>query len=764
MAIFYRYINPIYPVSDWLAWPILTIWAWVLFAQFSWLSLGHFFLVRMLQIRELPALETAVLSMAVGIVGFTESMYIAGALGLYGAYCSVGLMVVFIILGARSLHPFISGLLHEYQNGQTWSTTQIVLWSLGVFLTAIIYFGAMTPDAINYDASWSHLTVAQDYARAGRMIPFPADYNKNVPQLASIIHTWGWSVPGLIPPLRWMLALHQEFGIFMWVLAGVAAATRFFLKDERVRGTWVCFYLFPIIFVYDHNLGGAADHIASVFLLPGLLAAGRLGQGVTWQRGILVMICMAGGLLTKYQAIYWVLPLGMYLIMKWFGFVIHTRPTLLISTVRPHPLRWLLPVIWGGTLLILISPHFLKNYIFYNNPTYPFLQDLFTNTRPTVKDAPFLFSHIFTDLNWAPQGTFIDKFHHSIQLIFTFSFRPHYSFTKNVPVFGSLFTLLLPAIFLIRNQRRILLGVYISVAALWLWSMTFNVDRNLQVILPVIVAITAALLIAVIRLGWLARMAVIPLLALQIIWGADAVVYSSYDRLQSSINLIRSGFEGHAKTRFDVYRSSFRALHNAIPLNAKVLLHNQHVNLGIDHELLFDWTGFQGLISYAHIHHSQALLAYYQQLGITHVVYASNGHPTSSLQEEVVFQALVNRYRQLITPVAGYNIFPLPKSSTDHESPYRIALWGIQGYGSGLFAIEQLGTIRHLVPADLRMYASPLAPIPGERFHLQKEKIDAIVAGDRPEWTSIQRDFVNQNFEKVAEYTGEYTVYLKKKT
>ena len=36
--------------------------------------------------------------------------------------------------------------------------------------------GAMSPDAINYDASWNHLVIAQDYAREGRIVPFPGDW------------------------------------------------------------------------------------------------------------------------------------------------------------------------------------------------------------------------------------------------------------------------------------------------------------------------------------------------------------------------------------------------------------------------------------------------------------------------------------------------------------------------------------------------------------------------------------------------------------
>jgi hypothetical protein len=421
----------------------------------------------------------------------------------------------------------------------------------------------------------------------------------------------------------------------------------------------------------------------------------------------------------------------------------------------------MLPVVWGGAFIALVSPHFLKNYIFFNNPTYPLLQDLFTATQPTVKDAPFLFSHIFTDLNWAPQGALVDKLQHAFKLLFTFSFEPHYSFTKNVPVFGSLFTLLLPTIILFRKNRRLLFGAYTSMAALLLWSLTFNVDRNLQIILPIIVTMTGALLISIIRLGWLARVAIIPLLFLQIIWGADAVVYSSYHRLQSSMNLIRSGFEGNAKTRFDSYRSQFRALHEAIPADAKVLLHNEHLNLGIDRELLLDWTGFQGLISYAHIRNAQELLDYYHRLGITHVVYAPASHPASSLQEDVVFHALINRFEKRTTWVAGYKVFSLPEPSGWVESPYRVAVLGMDGYGTGLFPIEQLGTIRQLIPATLRNYSSPQAPLPSEQSDLENASLDAIITRIAPEWTAIQQAYIHKHFRKVTEYVGEYAIYLK---
>ncbi len=43
----------------------------------------------------------------------------------------------------------------------------------GVAGVIFVYLGAFTPDAINFDSSWEHIPIAVDYARAGRLIPFP---------------------------------------------------------------------------------------------------------------------------------------------------------------------------------------------------------------------------------------------------------------------------------------------------------------------------------------------------------------------------------------------------------------------------------------------------------------------------------------------------------------------------------------------------------------------------------------------------------------
>ncbi|HYP87850.1 MAG TPA: hypothetical protein VEQ59_06845, partial [Polyangiaceae bacterium] len=591
VRIYVGYVDPIYPIRDWLAWPLLTIWGYVALCNLAWFAAGNWLLGRVLGVRDLPRLEHAVLSAATGVVIFVELMYAAGALGLYRPSFAVLLPLGLIAVGSRELVVFTRRYLEEARSRPPASAWLLLLWAIGGFLTFIIYLGVLSPDSVNYDASWVHLTIAQDYAREGRIVPFPGDYTKSVPHLASIIHTWDFLVPGLsAPALRWMLALHQEFGLFVWTLAGVAATIRFMLGGERLGGTWVALYLFPIIFVYDHNLGGAADHVAAFFALPGFLAANRLLERPTWPRALVLVMCVAGGMLTKYQVFYWVLPLALVIGVKLAALTAaQLRKTGTRQARRDLGRLWLVLAVG---LPMLVAPHFLKNWIFYRDPVYPLAQQLFPGTRPTVDDAVFLFNNVFTDVNWVPKGSLGEKVSEAAKLTLTFAFEPHYSFTKNFPAFGALFTLLLPALLFIRRRRLKLFGAFVGMTTLFIWGFTFHVDRNLQIFMPILVATTGAILIEIWRLGWLARVALAPLAAFQLLWGADAVFYSSQERIRSALDLIGTGFAGTARTRFDRYRSTFIALGKALPPDATVMLHTSHVSLGIDRRLVLDWSGF----------------------------------------------------------------------------------------------------------------------------------------------------------------------------
>ncbi len=471
---------------------------------------------------------------------------------------------------------------------------------------------------------------------------------------------------------------------------------------------------------------------------------------------------LAAFLLGKYQAVYLIAPVAAIVGTRWLirlGQALRAR-----GNPAPIPVRPLLAVAGAllGSLVVLSSPHFLKNAIFYKNPVYPFMQRVFTATTPTVPDAAFHFENVFTDINWVPQGHLFQRLWHAVRISQTFSFVPHYSFTKEFPAYGSLFTLLLVAIPFVAHRNRKLLGAGLGLGGLLVWGYTFNVDRNLQVLTPILAAVTAALLVDGFRASRIAAIGLVPLLAMQIVWGGDAFFYSSYARIQSATELIRSGFDGRAATRFDQYRASFLSLRAAIPKKATVLLHSSHEHLGIDRRLYLDWTGFQGLISYAGLKTPRELYDHYRKLGVTHVIYIAGEHPGASCQEDVLFHTFARRHQSAQTMHGWHRLLPLPKEAPAPEAPFRVGAIGLAGYGSGIFAVERMNTNTWLLDPAKRRYNPPDAPLPKDSKEAQTTRLDAFLVGEGTAIPPSLVALIARDFSQEVGYAGHYTLYLRK--
>ncbi|MET0385746.1 MAG: hypothetical protein ABW321_07290 [Polyangiales bacterium] len=753
-----RVVHRVYAVEKWLVWRMLAIWAAVLVFSLACTAIGQWVIRRGLKHEIRPPLEAAVFAMAVGVVTFALAMYVGGALHWFGPTFAIALPLGCLAIGGRELWRLGGLLAEEVRAARRRSFFTIASTALGGLCVAVIYLGAMTPDALNYDSTWYHLVIAQDYARAGGFVPFPADYNKNYPQLTGLISTWAWSLPYFSVPLRWMLSLHLECSLFLWTLASVSAGIRRLSGHHDVRGAWATFFLFPIIFVYDHNLGGAADHICAFFSVPIVLATVRLCRTFSRADAVLLAFSCAGSLLSKYQAAYVIAPVGLVIAVHWLLELTRTRR----SPARGLPVERLVaaPLIAAGLFLLLVSPHFIKQWVFHHNPVYPFLQPVFKASWPVVPDGAMIFERTAQEPAWRPAGSLLDKLWHASKLFVSFSFHPHYSFNNNVPVFGSLFTLLLPALLVVRARWATAIAAVICSVALLIWGMVYNVDRNIQVFMPVMVCVTGSLLVQTWQLGSWARLGLAPLVLLQLFWGADAVIYSEYGRIQSAFELMRSGYEGRADVRFDHYRQNYRAVDKALPKHARVLLHTSHLSLGIDREVYFDWAGYQGLIAYGHLHTPAELFRYYRSLGITHLLQTPDVRPAASKQEEVLWNALLPLCKS-VGRFGEFRLFALPKKAPADEAPYTIGTIGLPGYGSGVFPITDLGTDEYL-PGAAQHYKQPPTPLPLEREARAAalSQVDAVVVVDR-EVSAAERGGWTSGFKRGQKLPGGFTLYLK---
>lgn len=758
VALYASVLDRTYAVGDWLFWHLAAIAAWLVLFSVSSLSFGQFVLVRVLKVVDTSALESAALAIAVGVVGFVLAMYAGGALGLYNAQFAIALPIGLFTVGALEGLRLLGRLRAEMARAR-YGRLSLAAIAFGVLCLGVLYLGLMTPESLNYDATWSHLKVSQDYARSGRIIPFPGDYYAGLPQLASIVQTWGYLVPGLERPVRWMFALHMEFTLLLWTLVGVAAAVQQLVSNVRLSGSWAAFFLFPFIFVYDHNLGGAADHVLAFFSVPALLATIRVCRDFKAGSCALLAIFLAGALLTKYQAVYLIAPMGLIVGVTWL--VAWFCPRVWIRNGLAQPERRDLmraPAVVLGLGALIASPHFIRNYVFHDNPAYPFLQRIFTSS-PTVPDAALYFENVFQDQYWVPKGSVADRLVHALKLFFTFSFEPHYSFTKSFPGFGSLFTLLLPGV-LVVPFRRLAIPLAAASGAVLVWALTFNVDRNLQAFLPLLVCVTAALIIQLWRLGWLARAGLVALIGLQVVWGGDALFYSSYGRIESAIRLIRSGYEGKARERFADFRREYLQLDDALPKDATVLLHNFHRSLGINRDTVLDWEGFQSLINYDQVRTPRELYDYYKKRGITHLLDLPASMAAPSKQEEVLFHTLVGRYGVQGGRFGRHRLIALPGRPPDEQEAFLVLSLGLRHYAGGLYPIEHLGTNEYL-PAALTHFERPQTVASTDNVQALASRADAILVGTKDGWDKYRKRFTGE-FDEVVNYPGQFSVHVRR--
>jgi hypothetical protein len=509
-------------------------------------------------------------------------------------------------------------------------------------------------------------------------------------------------------------------------------------------------------------MGGAADHFAAFFAVPMLLALFEVCRRFSAGSAALFATACAGCVLTKYQAVYLIAPLGAVLAVAWavrvFSLVRAKRGASEAAQLALRPVLYA-PLVVLGVGTLLVAPHFLKNWVFHGNPVYPFMMQTFTSSWPSVPGGHLLVPYIFTDDSWKPKGTPLEKIKHALELAVNFSWKPHYSFTKNFPVFGSLFTLMLPFLVAIRRPARIAVAALIGMGAIFAWAYTYNVDRNLQLVLPVLAVVTGALIVGAFRLGPIARIGVLPLVAFQLIWGGDAYFYSADDRIRSAINLIRSGYDGNAAHRFAGYRSNFRAIGQALPRDARVLLHGSHQSLGIDREIIQDWAGFQGFISYDGVRTPRELYALFRNRGITHVLYAPRERPAPSKQEEVLFYAFVTRHALPLGTFGGYRLLRMPESPPPLEPPYRVGTLGLRAYADGVYPIERLNTNEYL-PQHLQRFASPSAGLVHTEAAISE--LDAVIVGSGTRPPEPTASLLGKRFTVAVEFSGNYSVYLRK--
>lgn len=671
-ASFAYFCNGFYAIHTWLFWRYAGYCALAAFWLLCCQSLGFELAAR--YCNWLTKTEQLMIGLALGVLSFALAIFGLGLVHALHPVTSILLPLAFLATGGRRLWRDGRRLARQAGWGarHAFDLRFVPVWLLALLGLGLVYFSILSPETFTFDARWYHMPMAQRYALSGKVGRMAEGFwMAAFPQLMTYLYTWVYLLPGLMMFDRMELGVHLEFALFVAVLTQIPVVVRRLAPGAPRSLSWCVRLAFPGLYLYDSNLNAGADHVAGFFVLPLTLAVLRAWPRFEVRRVTLVATLISAAALVKYTS--WNVCASASIFMGLRG--------LWLGTVRRQWYAWKSLVTIAGVTLLLTSTHWLKNWIWYGDPLYPQLAGIL-HDRPWGPE----FAARRGDLDAIRHGASLDAegLTSALRSTLTFSFVPNdwVFFHRDVPTFGSLFTLTLPCLLFFKRAGR-LWGAYASVMlAVVFWYLLAHYDRYLQTLVPLMAASAAAVLGLAWQMGGVARAAAVALIAFQVIWGSDTPFIRSHNQINGESTLrhvaqfLASGHE-QRKGRLQLFEP-MPAIGRRIPRDALVLTHDHMLILGMDRNWIADQN--QSLISYGALKTPRAIDRQLKALGVTHLVWADSSYAFDSIAGDLAFHGYAVRYTRDRQSVSGFQIGTLPQV----EPPASVADPQVAYYGCGI--------------------------------------------------------------------------------
>lgn len=743
LYLFGKQVHEHYPIQHWLFWSYAKLWGWCLLFGAACFSAGTL-VVSWLLPKGFPLRERLVFTLPAGVLMFFYALFLGGLCHLFSPVFAVVMPIGLVAAGAlptyRSLRPFFRHLRAARRRG----VAPLVWWHypaglLGLLGVGALYFAILSPDNIAFDSHFYHLGIAQQYAADKAILRSPeAWWTLAIPHLASVLYTWSFLLPGLNGFERIVGAAHLEFVIFLWTLLAIPTLVRWLAPGARGRMTWVAMFLFPGILLYDSHLSAAADHITAFWAIPIYLAFRRAYRDLEPRYTALVALLLGGAFLTKYQAFYLILPvlvlIGRTVWLMARGALRKRKgdPTVRLSA----PLVGLATA--AGVGLAITGAHWLKNWVFYGDPLFPYLAGVL-HPRGHVPEVDRLYREWqqwqFTP--WVFPGTTQERLLEGLKVMGTFSFKPHDfpRFHGKVPIFGSLFTLSLLLLPFLERTKRIWPLVIATQLGVFLWFWTFPFDRYLQILLPWMAAATAATFSLAWRTDVVARAAVVVLIAAQVIWGGDVYFIPAHAMTKQSPAITTSKLLGEGYKKRYEERYELGQLHKigaVLPKDATVLLHEHNPRLGLWRRVVSDGAGWQFGIRYELLGGPREVHELFQRFGVTHILTRrQTSRMWDAIGADLQFFEYVERWAKPGKKMGTFSIFEPAKEPPPATGTRYAAYLGCgRFYQPGLYEVKDL-FVREAGKTDFERISAP-KPVPRDRKQLPAwlDEATFLITGD----------------------------------
>jgi hypothetical protein len=265
------------------------------------------------------------------------------------------------------------------------------------------------------------------------------------------------------------------------------------------------------------------------------------------------------------------------------------------------------------------------------------------------------------------------------------------------------------------------------------WFAFSHVERYLQLLIPWMACVVVAALVVAWRQGRLARLPLLALVAMQVVWGGDALFIRSHAMLRElpmvhSARLIESGYKGTWSLRERVF-DPLQSIGEALPPKSSVLLHELNPRLGLSARVVTDMAGLQSRIRYGLMGSPQEVYDLYRDLGITHIVWAQRKpHAFDSLGGDLRFFEFVNTVDSP-KKAGSFHYGPMPDKPPEFDSSNIVLYVGCgPTFEPGFFRVGDMNVLnRH--PKKIAGFK----PIPDDDSELQEamREVDFIVYGPK---------------------------------
>ena len=709
-----------YPITEWLIWRYIGYTA----ASASWAASCMAIGLRLFdafRFSDVERQERWVLAFALGVLVFGVSMFVLGFVKLWSSWVFVLLPAVFVVVGRVELSDALRALGSWLSRNAT--DRRALAWlalAAGLIGLLLVYIPILNPQNIGYDTRWYHFAVSEQHAVRGGIEPFTeASFNGAQPQFAAVIYGWAFLLPGGTLFDRIELGLHLELTLFVATLASVPVLARV-LTGERQPYAWVLMLLFPGLYLYDSNLIGGADHIAAFWAVPVALVAYRAWRDFSPRSLVLAALIAAGPLLTKYTAVGLVLGPGLLLLAR--AVFVFFRS----DEVGSAPSRASIIASLGAGLaagLAVTAPHWLKNLVYYGDPVFPFLPGVFTD-RTWVPNAALRLEAAMS-ASWKAERSLRGVLD-TLAAPLSFAFWPHDwgRFHGKIPVFGFLYTVTMPGILFVPKRARIAVLYVVTSVGIMYWYWTFHQDRYLQAYLPWMAACVAGILSQAWSLGTPVRVSVALLIAAQVLVGAGVPFLPTHAMVGRSpfVGSIKLFGDWRSKKRanLDTPTGAFSNMSRELPIDAKLLLHDTRLTLGVGRPVVSDAIAWQLGIEYSEHISPSAMWQLLREHGVTHVAWKSRGGiGRSPIAADVAFYYFVNNHLLDVHSIDGFHVGALANEPPSDDGFFgNVAVLGCERqYDRGIYEARLLTATRFRRERNKKTDVEPLTAIessPGE--------------------------------------------------